>query len=1004
MNSNNYFIENKGQIIDQKNKINTNVKYLAAISGMNIQLRQTGFSYDVFTFIRKENSENNFNIQPQYNRDSTHSILHINRIDVEFLGCNQNLEFIAENPIPTHLNYFSPYIKNKEITNIKLYQKITYKNLYPNIDLEFILQNGDLKFNFVLFPDADLNQIKWKYEGGEANIIHKKIEINFNNKTILENIPESYIENGDNRNKVEVNYKKFGHNIFGFTSNEIINLSDKLIIDPVPDVLWGTYYGGALKTCGLDVCTDSRDNIYMAGYTYSVDNIASSGVFEDSLLVLEGGYFVKFNKDGQRLYATYYSAIRQITDINCDKNNNVIIGGAEELDSMATGGAYQEYSNFADAMIAKFDSVGNQIWATYYGSVGIESYIRTCIDSNDNIYVAGQVDFINQYDTNNVLGTPGTFHPTYNNSSNDYRHGFVAKFTPSGNRIWGTYITGTHRVRVEVIATDKWNNILVAGSTNSVDSLTTIGTFQPTTPYIFTNLSAYLIKLDTTGNRIWGTYYRSFYFWDNEPTIPSALITDKNGNIFMAGRTETYNTGNNLASTGAHQTYNAGGYDGYLVKFNPNGTRAWGTFYGGSAFDALYSISVDLNGNSYVFGGGLSTTNIVTPNGFKTTPDSTEGDCYLVKFNSNGQRLWGSYLGGNGGDNIWGSHIDSYGKIIITGWTSSSQSIATTGGFQTTKYTSGTIPTAFLSRLSDCISPSIPTIVSSDSLVCPGQMVTLNISGQLGDATHWGIFSNGALLGTTTNNTFTVYPKDTTQYMVKGMGGCVIKSDARQIIIGTKPAPIVFAGKDTALCDGVFYLLNATGNASTYQWNNGMVNNSFASFSSSTQLIVTATGTNGCTNKDTLNIQVNPLPNVNYTNGFHKICLSDAPRPLFGGIPAGGYYTGNGVYGGILYPDSTGIGQQIITYYYTNNFGCTASDTSIVLVDPCVGFQESILSNQLKISVYPNPANKILFFEIEGKDTDYQLIIYNAQGQKINQQKIQSGINKLNLASYAMGS
>jgi hypothetical protein len=42
------FIENKGQIIDQKGKTNPDVKYLLNTPGLNVQLRKNGFSYDVY--------------------------------------------------------------------------------------------------------------------------------------------------------------------------------------------------------------------------------------------------------------------------------------------------------------------------------------------------------------------------------------------------------------------------------------------------------------------------------------------------------------------------------------------------------------------------------------------------------------------------------------------------------------------------------------------------------------------------------------------------------------------------------------------------------------------------------------------------------------------------------------------------------------------------------------------------------------------------------------------
>src|SRR5581483_9275681 len=43
------FYENKGQIVDQNYNPNPAVKYLLCQSGINVQLRQTGFSYDTYT-------------------------------------------------------------------------------------------------------------------------------------------------------------------------------------------------------------------------------------------------------------------------------------------------------------------------------------------------------------------------------------------------------------------------------------------------------------------------------------------------------------------------------------------------------------------------------------------------------------------------------------------------------------------------------------------------------------------------------------------------------------------------------------------------------------------------------------------------------------------------------------------------------------------------------------------------------------------------------------------
>ena len=49
------FIENKGQIVDQNNKPNPAVLYLLNTPGFNVQLRNGGFSYDVYTVEYKQN-------------------------------------------------------------------------------------------------------------------------------------------------------------------------------------------------------------------------------------------------------------------------------------------------------------------------------------------------------------------------------------------------------------------------------------------------------------------------------------------------------------------------------------------------------------------------------------------------------------------------------------------------------------------------------------------------------------------------------------------------------------------------------------------------------------------------------------------------------------------------------------------------------------------------------------------------------------------------------------
>ena len=93
------------------------------------------------------------------------------------------------------------------------------------------------------------------------------------------------------------------------------------------------------------------------------------------------------------------------------------------------------------------------------------------------------------------------------------------------------------------------------------------------------------------------------------------------------------------------------------------------------------------------------------------------------------------------------------------------------------------------------------------------------------------------------------------------------------------------------------------------------------------------TDSHGCSDDDTSVITVHTLPSVTFAN-LNSVCQNTGPVVLSGGAPAGGTYSGPGVGGGIFYGGIAGPGQHTITYSYTNNNGCTNTDTEDITVHP----------------------------------------------------------------------
>ena len=127
--------------------------------------------------------------------------------------------------------------------------------------------------------------------------------------------------------------------------------------------------------------------------------------------------------------------------------------------------------------------------------------------------------------------------------------------------------------------------------------------------------------------RIWATYYGG---GNVEEGLSCA--TDDDGNVFLAGITESTSA---IASGGHDNTIN-GGTCAFLVKFNDDGVRQWGTYYGNGS---TYGSSCTTDGSGNVFLAGDTWGGNVASGGHQNTQGGN-ADAFLVKFNDDGVPHW----------------------------------------------------------------------------------------------------------------------------------------------------------------------------------------------------------------------------------------------------------------------------------------------------------------------------------------------------------------------------
>ncbi|HLO72034.1 MAG TPA: PKD domain-containing protein [Flavipsychrobacter sp.] len=151
--------------------------------------------------------------------------------------------------------------------------------------------------------------------------------------------------------------------------------------------------------------------------------------------------------------------------------------------------------------------------------------------------------------------------------------------------------------------------------------------------------------------------------------------------------------------------------------------------------------------------------------------------------------------------------------------------------------------------------------ISNKSAVCIGSTATLTASG----ATNYVWTPTGSLSCSTCTSPIAT-PTTATTYTVTGTdaNGCV---NTATITVNVNALPVVSAGSNVTICNGLSTTLNATG-ASTYVWTPASTLSCstcvspVASPITTTTYTVTGTDANGCVNTSTVTVNVNPLPNV----------------------------------------------------------------------------------------------------------------------------------------------
>jgi len=877
-----------------------------------------------------------------------HNSLTTSRLDLILLHSNPSAQITASDQQEYYENFYLPHCGENGITNVHTYKTITYKNIYPQIDMVLHCKQSGMKYEFVVYTGGKVSDIQMQWAGIERIKRLKNLGIKYS--FALGQMEESKPYTYQDSKEIVSSFRK-EDNIIGFKTGKY-DRNKPLVIDPTLD--WSTYFGGPKNEQSSSLAVDSKDNLYVGGSTQSASGIASAGAYQTSFSGENvNGFIAKFSTSGSRIWSTYFGGNGTgsgmggefIAGISLDLFDNVVICGSTSSDSgISSTGAYQtSYGGGFDAFIAKFSSTGSRTWSTYFGGTNPDQGEGVTTDKIGNIYITGATQ-----STSNIA-TSGAYQSSFikKTLSNNYGYAFIAKFTSQGGLIWSTYFGGNRSDEGERITIDVFGDVLISGFTNSSTGIATSGAYQTIN---YDNYNDFIAKFSASGARIWSTYYGTVGNFGG-----SRITSDLTGNIFITGTTDSFPP---ILSAGAYQTSYGGGYsDVFIAKFSPSGTRLWGTYFGGSGVDEGTSLIVDTLGNLYISGLTSSTSNIATLGAFQTTYGGGQYDGFIAKFSPSGKRLWGTYFGSTGSDFVDGIKLDHNQNICITGTTTSTTGIATSGAYQTNYGGNNDVFIAkFDSRFTHDIGARFTSGVDS---ICQGQngLIVINLINYgldtfVSATVHWSV--NGKMQNSVVWSG-SILPKSSR--LVK-LGFYKFLNDNDTIVAWTSlKSPLIdpnpendtgkliahfykshFAGagqNSYTICTGTHVKIGTDGvPGNTYLWAsnpqgfNSTLSNPIVNPNSFTTFLLTETNTlTGCVNSDSSAVIVKVAKAPVASPGFDQtICKGGTG--MLGADPLGGitYSWTSNPPGFTSTAPKAGVQPDTTTTYYlsvTNTNGCS---------------------------------------------------------------------------------
>ncbi|MBI2271777.1 MAG: PKD domain-containing protein, partial [Bacteroidetes bacterium] len=908
-----------------------------------------------------------------------------------FIGMNEKVSIAGTDKTESKINYVYSTDPSENILNVPQYNAIRYNELYNNIDIRYYKTDvNQLKYDLILKPGADLNQVKIKYDGV------RQLKINANGRleiytpwgTMQEESPYSYQVINGIKKEIKVSFRLVDRETYSFKVLSPYDQLQELIIDPTI-LAWSTYAcnNGVGNGYLFDMAVDPLGDMYVTGWygglyttpgvigptsalagrgiyiwklgvngnvvkwgTYLNSGNEGHGIGVNSTLepvvVALGGNAMKLNSTGS---AYIYNVMLGAGGFSGPIPRSVVVNSAGEafITGSTTGGGLTTVAGSydvsfggggRDAFVVKLNNTGTRLYATYLGGSGKETGIDIDIDNAGNAYITGA--------TTGNYPMQNAYDNTYNGGVSDI---FVSKLNPTGTTLlYSTYVGGngqesdpdSYEVNNGVsqgIVVNPAGEAFVTSQTSSTD-FPAVNAYDPS--FNAGTFDCFVFKLNAAGN---GLIY-STYIGGNDWEGGCGITVNSCDEAIVIGESRSLNF---PITSCAFQTTNMGNIDFVVFKLNTTGNiLQYSTFLGGSGYDyrgakiRIFKDDPIIAGTEHMSGTSYFPT---TPGAWMSWPNGYGDLAVMAKFKANGAKADFSYTTTpcnivtftdmSNGNCVWQQNwkpsqwIWNFGDGTTSTLPNPSHTYTSPGSYNVQLIVSCPNDTIIKKIV---VTSAGSAYAGPDAIICTGNTVQLNASG--GTSYTWT--PTTGLNNPNISNPI-ASPAVTTKYVVTvGGATCNVTDTVNVTVVNGVTAN---AGPDVNFCQGDSVQLNANGGM-TYVWSPAtglsdpnIANPKAAPGSTTTYTVTVSSGTCSATDQVVVTRNTKPVANA----GPDVTMCMGSPVPLSANGGTSYSWSPQNFLSNYL------IANPILTAIFTNTYrvtvfngACSSTDDVLITVNP----------------------------------------------------------------------